>query len=241
MKDLDDRNDVILEQALALDSYLQALLTPKIIEQEVPPQIEVVSTTKLPKPLLSVVSPTQVAPPSLKIVTPNSIEDEATSPIADEPQQSDNDGVPSWAQSRFESLLFNVSGLTMAVPLIKLDGVLVWKPDLVTAMPASESWFLGIMNYQNKKVKLIDVADLIMPGKRDKSESQLMSRILLVGNGEWGLVFNAVIEVLVLEKTGVKWRSIRGKRPWLAGMVIEKMCALMDVDAFIDDLQRVEH
>jgi len=31
----------------------------------------------------------------------------------------------------------------------------------------------------------------------------------------------------------VKWRSTQGKRPWLAGTVIEHMCALIHVDSLV--------
>ncbi len=34
-----------------------------------------------------------------------------------------------------------------------------------------------------------------------------------------------------LEPSAVKWRTDRGKRAWLAGTVIEHMCALLDVEA----------
>jgi purine-binding chemotaxis protein CheW len=35
----------------------------------------------------------------------------------------------------------------------------------------------------------------------------------------------------------VRWREVPGKRPWLAGMVKEKMCALIHVEALIEMLQ----
>ncbi|CSC90957.1 purine-binding chemotaxis protein CheW [Vibrio cholerae] len=38
-------------------------------------------------------------------------------------------------------------------------------------------------------------------------------------------------ELLSTEK--VRWREQVGKRPWLAGMVKEKMCALIHVQALI--------
>jgi len=34
---------------------------------------------------------------------------------------------------------------------------------------------------------------------------------------------------LRLDPNEIKWRSNRGQRPWLAGTVIEHMCALLDV------------
>ena len=37
-----------------------------------------------------------------------------------------------------------------------------------------------------------------------------------------------------LDPSEVKWRSQRTQRPWLAGTVIEHMCALLDVAALAE-------
>jgi len=34
----------------------------------------------------------------------------------------------------------------------------------------------------------------------------------------------------------VKWRGATGKRLWLAGTVIERMCALLDIDQLTGEL-----
>ena len=46
---------------------------------------------------------------------------------------------------------------------------------------------------------------------------------------EWGLAVHQVSRSLRLDPSEIKWRSQRGQRPWLAGTVIEHMCALLDV------------
>jgi len=40
-----------------------------------------------------------------------------------------------------------------------------------------------------------------------------------------------------LEPDQVKWRSQQGKRKWLAGTVIEHMCALVHVDTLVEILE----
>ncbi|MBP3862153.1 MAG: chemotaxis protein CheW, partial [Pseudomonas sp.] len=47
---------------------------------------------------------------------------------------------------------------------------------------------------------------------------------------EWGLAVHQVSRSLRLHPNEIKWRSQRGQRPWLAGTVIEHMCALLDVE-----------
>ena len=36
----------------------------------------------------------------------------------------------------------------------------------------------------------------------------------------------------------MKWREHSGKRPWLAGLIKEKMCALVDVTSLIELLEK---
>jgi len=234
LKSLDDQDGVVLKQELALDSYLQSLLTPRLdvgVEQE--PQIIEDLISSQVTPVVAKQTPVNVSIQQSEDVF------EKNEEVIDTPPVIDN-GIPDWAQSKFENLLFKAAGLTMAVPLIKLNGVLVWDPDVVTRIPNSQSWFLGIMNHQKKKVKLINVSAFIVPEGKSQSNPQDLGHILLVGDGEWGLVCDSIVKVLALEAVEVKWRSARGRRPWLAGTVIQQMCALLDVDAFIGDLQGAE-
>jgi purine-binding chemotaxis protein CheW len=47
--------------------------------------------------------------------------------------------------------------------------------------------------------------------------------------------------VISLRPEDVKWRGSQGRRPWLAGTVIQQMCALLEVDAFLEQLGEANH
>ncbi|MGR5470295.1 chemotaxis protein CheW, partial [Vibrio astriarenae] len=49
----------------------------------------------------------------------------------------------------------------------------------------------------------------------------------------WGLASNQLMGTETLNADKVRWREQAAKRPWLAGMVKEKMCALIHVQALI--------
>lgn len=148
-------------------------------------------------------------------------------------------GPPDWADEPFPCLLFRASGLTLAVPLVHLNGVLPWS-DEITPMPGHRPWFLGLVQHQQSSVKVIDTAAVVVPSDRPQSVSKDSERqlgnIVLIDDGSWGLACDAVEEMITLEPGGVRWRSAAGKRPWLAGTVIERMCALLDVSAFAEML-----
>ena len=54
--------------------------------------------------------------------------------------------------------------------------------------------------------------------------------VIMLGESQWGLAAENLINNVTLKSEDVKWRQSHGKRPWLAGVIKEKMCALIDVD-----------
>jgi purine-binding chemotaxis protein CheW len=141
------------------------------------------------------------------------------------------DGRPHWAQQRFECLLFKVAGLTLAVPLVELGGVLVIEEDLRTVF-GQPDWFLGLLPSKTEgTVKAIDTARWVMPEKYPVDGCERFKYVILVENSDWGMACHEVADAITLEPDQVSWRSDRGRRPWLAGTVVDHMCAIMDVAA----------
>jgi len=149
-----------------------------------------------------------------------------------------SEGAISLDESNFQILLFDVSGVKFAVPLDKLNGILEWSED-ITPMPNRSDWFLGVLAERERqvKVKVIDIAVLVVPSKfREQHAKKNLQKIILIGDSHWGLACDAVSEVVTLRKSDVRWRNETSKRPWLAGTVIEHMCALLDADEFAEML-----
>ena len=226
---------VMLDQQLALSAYLHALLQPAPVE---------VPTTGAPEILLAA----DPAPPVLHhreslnegLAATNSedleVEDPSESVIAAPAPAPDSH--PDWAQQDFQCLLFRVAGLTLALPLAKLNGVLPWDAAAVTPLPNHRPWFLGLREHLGHQVKLIDVAKVVLPPDRWPAPDDGLphGKVILIDGGRWGLVCSEVAEVIVLSAAAVKWRSQSGSRRWLAGTVIDRMCALLDSAALAEML-----
>jgi len=136
------------------------------------------------------------------------------------------------ANDEFQVLLFDVSGVKFAVPLDKLNGILEWSND-ISPMPNRSDWFIGILVERERQIKVIDTAVVVVPAKfREQHSVDNLQKIILIGDSHWGLACDAVSEVVTLRQTDVRWRKDSSKRPWLAGTVIEHMCALLDADEF---------
>ncbi|MDM9593174.1 CheW domain-containing protein [Pseudomonas guariconensis] len=139
------------------------------------------------------------------------------------------DGRPAWAAEPFECLLFDVAGLTLAVPLVCLGSIYSLAGQELTPLFGQPDWFLGILACQAGNLKVLDTARWVMPDRYRDDFRQGLQYVISVQGYEWGLAVHQVSRSLRLDPAEIKWRSQRGQRPWLAGTVIEHMCALLDV------------
>jgi len=144
-------------------------------------------------------------------------------------------GIPDWAESRFQCLLFQVSGLSLAVPLVKLNSVIPWDEN-ITATPNQTDWYLGLVQHLQNQIKVIDTALLVMPENRRNSlkndAKSRLSHILLVDDYKWGLACSSIGDVIWLKQDEVKWRKNKTSRAWLSGTSLEHLCAIMDTEVF---------
>ncbi len=252
-----EKNPTLAKQQYALRSYLDNLLAE--VEDVV---VETETATASVQTAIAVVEPEPVAEPvavetmvaeapviELPIAKPvvPAIESEVATPEpAVEPQRSvDTESqapftVPQWAEEPFPCLLFKVEGLNIEVPMVYLNGVLPW-PEEITPMPNHTPWFLGLHRDQDTSVKVVDTALLVVPQDRRTAQSTQerapLGNIIMIDDRRWGLGCTEVAEMVTLDPQSVRWRSERGQRPWLAGTVIENMCALLDVEAFAHMLE----
>lgn len=215
---MSERYPHLVEQKDALSVYIEALLRD---EAPAPTNGET---------LLAEPSPAIMAPPVLM----PSLVLEAQSPDP-EPAHIASDDRPEWAAGSFQTLLFKVAGLKLAVPLVELSGIQPWDNEHIRSVPSAISWYLGLVNYRDHSVPVVDTAELVLPKDRLAGLSEPASRlqrIVFIDDGRWGLACDAVAEVITLEPEQVRWRSDRTKRRWLAGTVIDHMCAIIDPPAF---------
>lgn len=139
-----------------------------------------------------------------------------------------DNGRPAWAQKRFDVLLFKVSGLTLAVPLIAL-GQIHPMTDELTPLFGQADWFMGLLPTSMGKIRTVNTAKFVMPERYDENFVRTAQYVISIDGVPWGLAVDTVNQPISLDPDDVKWRSERSRRPWLAGTVKEHMCALLDI------------
>ena len=126
------------------------------------------------------------------------------------------------------------AGLTLAVPLVCLGSIYTLAGQELTPLFGQPDWFLGILPSQAGNLKVLDTARWVMPERYRDDFREGLQYVISVQGYEWGLAVHQVSRSIRLEPSEIKWRSQRSQRPWLAGTVIEHMCALLDVSALAE-------
>jgi purine-binding chemotaxis protein CheW len=230
--------------SISLDEFEAAVLEEQVRDARAAPQVQAVDakplvelaarplvlpTFEMPQPELEV--EIQVKSEPLQDVPEHAVVAEAIQPapqvlVVPEPVLQ---GRPEWAEGPFECLLFDVAGLTLAVPLVCLGSIYPLEGQELTPLFGQPDWFLGILPCQAGNLKVLDTARWVMPDRYRDDFREGLQYVISVQGYEWGLAVHQVSRSIRLDPNEVKWRSQRTQRPWLAGTVIEHMCALLDI------------
>jgi len=208
----------LLEEPRAVVSTLAPLLQTQLLT--------------VPEPQAPAPAPVVEEPEEPQVLVPPLVE--VHLPPNNPPPPVETDGRPAWAAEAFECLLFDVAGLTLAVPLVCLGSIYSLAGQELTPLFGQPEWFLGILPSQAGNLKVLDTARWVMPDRYRDDFRQGLQYVISVQGYEWGLAVHQVSRSLRLDPNEIKWRSHRGQRPWLAGTVIEHMCALLDVSALAE-------
>ncbi len=202
----------------ALTGYFESLLNaqPAALPRPVPdPAAAPRPETEQPVPRAGSVPP---APPA----TPITVEPPPAVP-----------GAPPWAATPFRCQLVNIAGLTLAVPTVRIAAVLS-EACPKAAGTEDPPWQLGLLDWQDRPVRVVDAAWWILPPERRLPATGRWPggkmAVVIVADGRYGLACEALAEIVALEPAAVRWRSDRTQRPWLAGTLLKQAWVLLDVE-----------
>ncbi|CZF77215.1 chemotaxis protein CheW [Grimontia marina] len=252
--------EMIIDSDQAVESYTEALtetetdievevatetLTDTFIEAavEVETAVETTVETDVEELVEEAVEAEVISEPGVEVAIEETVTEEVADSVdteietaSDQETHAEEDIAPPWqniaSEYAFQVLFFESFGVTYAVPLAELGGIhkledcnhLIGRPD----------WYLGLQTERDQQLDVVDTAKWVMPEKiADNSHRDDYSYIVILGDSKWGLACNALLGTESLHGEQVRWREQAGKRPWLAGLVKEKMCALIHVEALI--------
>lgn len=170
-----------------------------------------------------------IAPPSVEIKSEIALQ---------QPVKVEESVIESFPDEPFQALFFSVAGLSLAVPLKELGGI--HNLTELNTLFGKPAWFKGVMLSRDKKLNVVDSARWVMPEKYNQAmeESLNYKYLIMLGESNWGLAAESLVETESIKPDAVKWRKSAHKRPWLMGTIKEKMCALLHVSDLIAMLEK---
>jgi purine-binding chemotaxis protein CheW len=135
-------------------------------------------------------------------------------------------------EKNFDCLLFKVDGLSLAVPMVLLGNIHPMNSDSLTPLFDQPEWFLGLLTVTSgETIRVLDTAKLVMPERYNENSAKDLKYVIGVHGSSWGFGCHEIVGSATFESGDIKWRKNKAQRPWLAGTVIEYMCALIDLQA----------
>ena len=216
----------------AMKNYFDSMLrsdaeSEPSIEVSVPTQekMELKETTALPKELVFSNSSTEIN-------TEENADDSAKVTLSEE--KNNVEKLDEWKNidvgSEFQALFFELNNVTFAIPLTELGGI-YHLDETLNFLMGKPAWFSGVMNHHERLYNIVDTSLWLQLGS--KAESLKYTHYVVLGDTAWGLSCEKLLGTDKIRKDQVKWRDQKGSRPWLAGMVKKKMCALIHAEELV--------
>lgn len=230
-----DLEEVMEQNTIEIAQHLDvADVVDEIQEWDIEPVAEVMTDVVADEPLVDTAERVE---PDVVTLEPTLDEGVAEPEVEQAPQtQTGGFDLGHWDNSvrneAFQVLYFDVNGVTFAVPLDELGGI--HRKSSLNHLIGRPGWYLGLQTNRDAQLDVVDTAKWVMAEKlRDESYKDDYQYIVMLGESLWGLACTKLLGTELLNSEKVRWREQVGKRPWLAGMVKEKMCALIHVQALI--------
>jgi purine-binding chemotaxis protein CheW len=211
----------IAEPDSALKSYLDTLLSEIDDVTVTPPQVEV------KEPLPDADTNYDKHQDSTLVATPE--------PTPSREESTLQPNIPDWVEGAFQVLLFEVNGIKLGIPLSSLVGILTFSGE-ASQLPGQPAWSLGVILNREEKVVVINSAKLLMPERLDDNAIIAPQHLLLIGDGQRALAVDSICNTLIVEIEEIRWRTGSGVRPWYAGIIIQELSVLLDVDGILEML-----
>ncbi len=234
----------------ALEELLAPVFSPEIVEPKLDVQVEIdakVNTEQqdeqLGTPDLAVKVSKEVEQEIVKASAAEEVIKTETVDVAETAPETEQSAPPSITkdlqqqlEEEFQLLFFKVAGLILAVPLVNLGGIV--RVEKINSIFGRPNWFYGVQTHRDSQLNIVDTCAWVMPEKYDEALAETVDYqyLVVLEDSNWGLACESLVNTVKVDKSQINWRSKPGKRPWLAGVVKEQMCGILNVESLIEML-----
>lgn len=137
----------------------------------------------------------------------------------------------------FPTLVFRVDELRLALPLHLLGGI-QRRDKPLTPLVGRAEWFLGLMPHEPENINVVDTGRYLLGDKYRPELVDGYRYVIRIGDTAWGLACTDLCATRGLSQDDVRWYDSNPRRPWLAGMIKEDRCALLNAQALVEAFEQ---
>lgn len=137
-------------------------------------------------------------------------------------------------ESSFSAIKFGVGRFRFVAPLNMLDSV-ASIADRPTPMFGQPDWHRGVVVNRGQQLVLVDPGALL--GLEGVEPVTSAEHVLVLPGGRLGLLSSVPPEPLTLRGGDIRWSRPDPRRAWMAAILPDEMCVMVDVEAFAEQIQ----
>ena len=227
------------QTSLDLSLYIEGLLNTE--------PDEVVSKTKTEEKLETILLNDLVAPEVEQLPVQVETKTETVSTVVETKQTVEENseevlqeeivdyGIPVWGQQPFKCLTIKSSGMNLMIPALSVSYIERLNKKIIR-LPLEAEAFRGVVTMRDRSVAIIDLYKLISENgvsynQTDKNvEEHYVEHVIVMENGAYALACDEVGEMTELYPEDVRWNKASFNNPMFAGIVPDKLCAIVNID-----------
>lgn len=215
---------------------LQSLLDQVAEKTIAPVQIEPVADVSAPVTSAPVIQADVIADSKPEPI-PQALTAVATAVAAASAERYSNARYRQDLPAEFPTLVFRIDELKLALPLHLLGGI-QRRDKPLTPLVGRPDWFLGLMVHEPDNLNVVDTGRYILGDKYRPELVDGYRYVIRIGDTAWGLACTDLCATRGLSQHEVSWYDTNPRRPWLAGIIKDDRCALLNAPALIESLQQ---
>lgn len=224
-----------------LSGYMDQLLQRSIVTDEVSTGTLVVDgeiqgwePDLQPTPLAETVTLADPLPEPLTLPDSLPVQSDAVG-IAETPDALIQERIDTWAyqgHDEFECLILRAGEYRLAIPMGSL-GTIHTTDRPLSQVPGQAAFVRGAWHHQGQTYQVLDGLRLIMPERESAPVNEVPAFMLQLDTSGWLLACDELLDPITLSPDGVRWRARTQDRPWMAGILKEEMCVLLEVSGLL--------
>lgn len=155
--------------------------------------------------------------------------------LAEKLEEMPDSNIPAWGKQPFKCLSVNLAGMKLMIPAMSVSYVERINKNIIR-LPLEAEAFRGVVTLRERSVSVIDLHKLISKNgisynhMEKNVEECHVEYVIVMDDGAYALSCDHIGEMIELYPEDIRWNKASFNNPLFAGIVPDKLCAIVNID-----------